>query len=158
MRTQSSTVKTSGKRATHCGEVFIVDDDEYFREILTSVVALEGFSVTAFEDGEAFLQRAVEKKPVCVFLDVVMPGRSGLQILKELHARDYDVPIFLTSARDDTAMVVDALKSGGQDFLRKPFDPYAAVLRVREAVEIWSRRENEGDGLERELGELPGAM
>jgi FixJ family two-component response regulator len=102
---------------------------------------LEGFPVTCFEDGETFLEKAGERIPVCLFLDVVMPGRSGLQILKELNARRYPAPIFLVSAQSDTALVVEALRNGGVDFLRKPFDPYTAVQRVRDAVEIWSIRD-----------------
>ena len=124
----------------HSNEIFVVDDDDCVRDILSSILSLEGFPVTCFEDGETFLEKASERIPVCLFLDVVMPGRSGLQILKELNARRYAAPIFLVSAQDDTALVVEALRSGGADFLRKPFDPYTAVQRVRDAVEIWNAR------------------
>src|ERR1039458_8650374 len=86
----------------HGGEIFIVDDDESTRDILKLILSLEGFPVTCFADGETFLKQASARIPVCVFLDVVMPGRSGIDILKELRTRHYEAPIFLISAQDDT--------------------------------------------------------
>ena len=124
----------------HGSEIFVVDDDDNMRELLEAILSLEGYPVTSFADGEIFLKTASTRIPLCLFLDVVMPGRSGIEVLKELAARRYEAPIFLISGRDDTAMVVDALKSGAQDFLHKPFDPYTAVQRVRDAVEFWGRR------------------
>jgi FixJ family two-component response regulator len=127
-------------------EIFIVDDDGDMRRLLGAILSLEGYPVTSFADGETFLRAAGSRTPVCLFLDVVMPGRSGIEVLKELAARGYEAPIFLISGRGDTPMVVDALKSGARDFLRKPFDPYAAVERVRDAVELWARRDEEQNG------------
>jgi FixJ family two-component response regulator len=122
-------------------EIFIVDDDGDMRQLLGAILSLEGYPVTSFADGETFLRAAGSRTPICLFLDVVMPGRSGIEVLKELAARRYAAPIFLISGRGDTPMVVDALKSGARDFLRKPFDPYAAVERVRDAVDLWARRD-----------------
>ena len=121
-------------------EIFIVDDNEEYRELLAAILELEGFQVTVFPEGTSFLREAFSRVPVCVFLDVVMPGPSGLDILKKLNARNYEAPIFLISAKRDSPVVVQAMKNGAQDFIEKPFDPYTAVLRVRDAVEIWGRR------------------
>ena|ERR1700722_2911899 len=121
-------------------EIFIVDDNEEYRELLAAILELEGFQVTVFPEGTSFLREISSRIPVCVFLDIVMPGPSGLQILKKLNADSYPAPIYLISARRDSPMVVEAMKNGAQDFIGKPFDPYTAVLRVREAVEIWDRR------------------
>jgi two-component system, LuxR family, response regulator FixJ len=121
-------------------EIFIVDDNEEYRELLSAILALEGFQVTGFPEGASFLKEATSRVPVCVFLDIVMPGLSGLDILKKLNAKNFAAPIFLISARRDSPAVVEAMKNGAQDFIEKPFDPYTAVLRVREAVELWGRR------------------
>ena len=121
-------------------EIFVVDDNEEYRELLAAVLELEGFQVTVFPEGASFLREASSRIPVCVFLDVIMPGPSGLDVLKKLKAKHYAAPIFLISARGDSPAVVEAMKNGAQDFIEKPFDPYTAVLRVRDAVEIWSRR------------------
>jgi FixJ family two-component response regulator len=121
-------------------EIFIVDDNEEYSELLAAILELEGFQVTVFPEGNSFLREASSRVPVCVFLDVVMPGPSGLEVLKKLNARNYASPIFLISARRDGPAVVEGMKNGALDFIEKPFDPYTAVLRVREAVEIWGRR------------------
>jgi FixJ family two-component response regulator len=121
-------------------EIFVVDDNEGYRELLAGILELEGFDVSAFPEGTSFLKQASSRVPVCVFLDIVMPGPSGLDVLKKLNERSYAAPIFLISARNDSAAVVEGMKYGAQDFIEKPFDPYTAVLRVRDAVDIWSRR------------------
>jgi two-component system response regulator FixJ len=122
-------------------EIFVVDDDQDMRDILTASLMPEGFPVTSFEDGDSFLRAASSRVPLCVFLDVVMPKRSGLEILQELRARQYWTPIFLVSAREDAQMVVEAMKNGAHDYIKKPFDRHAPALRVRDAVEVWSCRE-----------------
>jgi FixJ family two-component response regulator len=76
-------------------------------------LAAQGFPVKTFEDGDAFLQATTERVPICVFLDVVMPRRSGLEILREFRARRYWTPVFLTSARDDVQTVVEGMKNLG---------------------------------------------
>jgi FixJ family two-component response regulator len=122
-------------------EIFIVDDDEDVRDLLTAALAPEGFPVTAFQDGDSFLRATETRVPICIFLDVVMPKRSGLEVLKELRARHYWTPIFLISARDDTQVVLEAMKNGAHDYIRKPFDRAAPGLRVRDAIEVWSSRD-----------------
>jgi hypothetical protein len=62
-----------------------------------------------------------------------MPGRSGIDILKELDAQRYDAPIFIISAQGDIPLAVDAIKHGAFDFIEKPFAPGAVVERVRAA-------------------------
>jgi FixJ family two-component response regulator len=123
-------------------EIFVVDDDEDMRDLLAASLAPEGFPVTCFEDGDAFLKAASTRVPICVFLDVVMPRRSGLDILKELRARQYWTPIFLITARDEIQMVIEAMKNGAYDYIRKPFDQRAPGLRVRDAIEVWANRDH----------------
>jgi two-component system, LuxR family, response regulator FixJ len=145
-RLESKMVETIGRIAEPgqdfkpINEIFIVDDNDEYRELLSAILSLEGFQVTGFPDGASFLKTAASRIPLCVFLDIVMPGPSGLDILKRLNAADYASPIFLISARRDSPAIVEAMKNGAHDFIEKPFDPYTAVLRVREAVEHWGRR------------------
>jgi FixJ family two-component response regulator len=135
------------------GEIFVVDDDEDMRDLLAAALAPEGFPVTSFADGDSFLKAAGTRVPVCVFLDVVMPKRSGLEVLKELRARQYWTPIILISARDDAQMVVEAMKNGAHDNIRKPFDRFAPGLRVRDAIEVWSSRDQRKTTLDVRQGE-----
>ncbi|MGP0090644.1 MAG: response regulator transcription factor [Xanthobacteraceae bacterium] len=125
-------------------EIFVVDDNEDWREILAAVLELEGYRVTGFSEGQSFLKEAARRTPICVFLDVVMPGPSGLELLRELNETAYAAPIFLVSARADAPVVIEGLSNGARDFIEKPFDPYTAVLLVRDAVDIWTRRAERG--------------
>ena len=68
-------------------EIFIVDDDPAVRDALSVVFTLEGFHVSGFAEGNSFLTAARARTPACIILDVHMPGRSGLDILKELNAQ-----------------------------------------------------------------------
>jgi FixJ family two-component response regulator len=131
----------SNQHVKPANEIFIVDDDEDVRDLLAASLEPEGFPITTFEDGDSFLKAASTRVPICVFLDVVMPRRSGLEVLKELRARQYWTPIFLITARDDTQVVLEAMKNGAHDYIKKPFDRFAPGLRVRDAIEVWSSRD-----------------
>jgi FixJ family two-component response regulator len=143
------------KNIEHSGDIFVVDDDASIRDILTLILSLEGFPVTTFADGETFLKRAHEKIPICVFLDIFLPKQSGFHILRELNALQFKAPVFLISARDDTSIVVEGIKIGAHDFLRKPFDPYSAVQRVRDAIEVWNTRNHVPNRSESEAWKFP---
>jgi two-component system, LuxR family, response regulator FixJ len=69
---------------------------------------------------------------------------SGLELLKKLKEESYAAPIFLVSARADEPVVMEGMSNGALGFIEKPFDPYTAVLRVRDAVDIWARRAENG--------------
>src|SRR5258708_25767599 len=91
------------------GEIFIVDDDAAVRETLAIVFTSAGYDVVGFAEGAALLAAVKARSPVCIILDVHIPGKSGLDILKQLDAQDYPVPIFILSRRGDIAMAVDAI-------------------------------------------------
>lgn len=114
--------------------VCVVDDDEVIRDVLTAVFDAEGFRVQAFENGEAFLAHRFVEPPACVLLDVLMPGRSGLDVLKALNAGGSGSPVIMISGSADIPMAVDAIRHGALDFIEKPFDPESIVQRVREAL------------------------
>lgn len=128
------------------GEIFIVDDDQAVRDALSVVFSLEGYRVTSFGEGTSFLEAAHLITPACILLDVHMPGLSGLDVLKKLNAQHYAAPIFIISGQADIPMAVDAIKHGALDFIEKPFDANTVVARVREAIEVWVRRAENGYG------------
>jgi FixJ family two-component response regulator len=132
------------ERTSPRGEVFVVDDDPSVCEALSVVFELEGFEVTGFAEGGAFLALARARIPSCILLDVHMPGRSGIDILKELDAQHYGAPIFMISAAGDIPIAVEAIKNGAFDFIEKPFDLDALVARVCAAIDAWARRGRAG--------------
>ena len=138
------------------GEIFIVDDDATVRDALSVVFSLEGYHVSGFADGNSFLAAARARAPACVILDVHMPGRSGLDILKELNAQHYEAPIFIISGKADIPMAVDAIKNGARDFIEKPFDASTVVASVRGAIAAVARRGGEGEANGLPAVEFPG--
>src|ERR1700744_584063 len=123
------------------GEIFVVDDDPAVRETLSIVLSMGGYEVICFADGAALLVVARTRIPSCILLDVHIPGKSGLDILKELHGEDYPEPIFIISGQGDIAMAVSAIKSGALDFIEKPFRGNEIVARLNEAIEAYVRRQ-----------------
>jgi FixJ family two-component response regulator len=122
------------------GEIFIVDDDADVRTVLSAVFSRNGYAVTALADGAALIEAARGHTPACILLDVYMPGRSGLDILKELNADEYGAPILMMSGQGDIPMAVEALRNGALDFIEKPFDSETVLGRVQDAISAWVRR------------------
>jgi FixJ family two-component response regulator len=122
------------------GEIFVVDDDPAVRETLSVVLSAGGYQVICFADGAALLAVARTRTPACILLDVHIPGKSGLDILKELHGEDYPAPIFMISGMGDIAMAVTAIKNGALDFIEKPFRGSDIVTRLNEAIGAYARR------------------
>src|SRR6202012_3464710 len=121
------------------GEIFVVDDDPAVRDTLSMVLSAGGYQVICFADGAALLDVVRGRTPAAILLDVHIPGKSGLDILKELHGEDYPAPIFMISGQGDIAMAVSAIKSGAIDFIEKPFRGSDIVMRGREAVAAYAR-------------------
>ena len=123
------------------GEIFVVDDDPAVRDTLSMVLATAGYHVICFAEGAALLSVARTRIPACILLDVHIPGKSGLDILKELRGEDYPAPIFMISGQGDIAMAVSAIKHGALDFIEKPFRGSEIVARLNEAIAAYVRRQ-----------------
>ena len=119
--------------------LYIVDDDPAVRDALSVVFEAEGFAIEAFSDGDKFIDSASRKHPAVVLLDVHMPGRSDIEILKALNAEEYPAPIFIISGQGDIPMAVEAIRNGAYDFIEKPFTADAVVQRVEEAISASNR-------------------
>src|ERR1700677_310918 len=92
-------------------EIFIVDDEPLIVNLLHEVFSSEGYQVTTFNDGESFNTVARSRAPpACIVLDFLMPGRSGLDILKDIDAHNYAAPIIVISGMVSISMAVDAIK------------------------------------------------
>lgn len=129
------------------GNIYIVDDDDAFRDSLEWLLSGHKFDVTAFANGAAFLEfaKALPKTLPkqsdarvsprrCVILDVRMPDLSGLQVQEQLQAMALDLPIIFVTAHGDVPMAVEAIKRGALDFIEKPFDDALLVARVEAAL------------------------
>ena len=131
------------EQANSRGEIFVVDDDPAVRDTLSMVLSAGGYEVICFADGAALLAVARSRTPACILLDVHIPGKSGLDILRELHGEDYPAPIFMISGQGDIPMAVNAIKYGALDFIEKPFRGSEIVARLNEAIGAFARRQKE---------------
>ncbi len=129
------------------GEIFVVDDDPAVRDTLSLVLSAAGYQVICFADGAALLAVARSRTPAAILLDVHIPGKSGLDILRDLHGEDYPAPIFMISGQGDIAMAVSAIKNGALDFIEKPFRGSEIVARLDEAIGAYARRQARGSSI-----------
>jgi FixJ family two-component response regulator len=138
------------------GEIFVVDDDAAIRDLLNMLFTRRGFKVAGFADGSSLIAAMRTQSPACILLDVHIPGKSGLDILKELTARNHPAPVIIISGKGDIAMAVDAIKSGALDFIEKPFSGSDVVARVEEALAADAKRKAAGRGEPKQQYYFPG--
>ena len=140
-------------------DIFVVDDDATVRDALSVVFTLAGYRVTMFSEGETFVAAARVARfgaPAAVLLDLHMPGKTGLALLREIDAQHFPAPIFIISGDGDIAYAVEAVKNGAFDYIVKPFDARAIVARVSSAIGLFAKRHGEGIGSGGPLYEFPG--
>jgi two-component system response regulator FixJ len=114
--------------------VCIVDDDANVRDALSLLMSTAGHHTRAFPDAETFLDAAGLGGPICVLLDVRLPGLSGLELLGRLADRKDKVAVIIITGHGDIPMAVDAMKSGAFHFVEKPFDPEGLLESVADAL------------------------
>lgn len=102
--------------------VLIADDDPSLRELLAQYLQAEGLAITQAGSGRAALARIHESPPDLVFLDVEMPGKTGLDVLAAIREIHVDAAVIITTAYGSEDIVAEALRRGADDYLRKPFD------------------------------------
>jgi DNA-binding NtrC family response regulator len=119
--------------------VLIVDDDPTQRRLLQAVVEKSGFSVLQAGDGDTAIAMATgadAAKVDVVLLDLVMPGRDGMDVLTELAKHRPEMPVIVLTAKGSIEAVVNAMKTGARDFVVKPAAPERIVVSIRNALEM----------------------
>lgn len=112
------------------GRVLVVDDDAALAEMLTIVLRQEGFDSRMVTRGDDALDQFRDYRPDIVLLDLMLPGKDGIDVCKEIRAES-GVPIVMLTAKGDTVDVVVGLESGADDYVVKPFKPKELVARIR---------------------------
>jgi FixJ family two-component response regulator len=120
------------------GEIYIVDHDPVVRDMLSIALSREGYDVVCFADGPSLMAAARSRVPACVLIELNIPGKSGLDVLKELHADNYPAPILMVSGEGNIATAVDAVKHGAFDFIEKPLRGPDLVARLTAAIDSLS--------------------
>src|SRR5258708_27653482 len=101
--------------------VLVIDDDPEFRDSVVRLLRTVGLPARQFSSVPDFLKADLPDGPTCLVLDVRLPGRSGLELQRDLVAANRPVPIIFITAHADVPMTVQAMKGGAIEFLTKPF-------------------------------------
>ena len=110
--------------------VLIIDDDDKLRALLREYLEGYGYSVVEQPDGLIANQFIRERNPGIVILDIMLPGKNGLEILKDLR-RDFAVPVIMLTAKGEDADRIVGLELGADDYLPKPFNPRELLARIK---------------------------
>ncbi len=117
--------------------VLVVDDDPTQRRLIQAVLEREGFAVSHAENGDAAMAHLASGAPVdVVLLDLVMPGLSGQDTLKEMRARSFTQPVIVLTASGGVDTVVKAMQAGATDFFIKPASPERITVSIRNALSM----------------------
>jgi RNA polymerase sigma factor (sigma-70 family) len=101
--------------------VLVIDDDPEFRDSVARLLRTVRLETRQFSSVSDFLKSDPPGGPTCLVLDVRMPGRSGLELQRDLAAMNRQLPIIFITAHADVPMTVQAMKGGAMEFLTKPF-------------------------------------
>ena len=112
------------------GRVLVVDDDTALSEMIGIVLRGEGLEPSFCADGDAALEAFRLHRPDLVLLDLMLPGKDGIEVCRPIRAES-GVPIVMLTAKSDTVDIVLGLESGADDYVPKPFKPKELVARVR---------------------------
>lgn len=118
--------------------VLIVDDDVPLCRLLLERLTPEGFTIEAVHDGPHGLERALLMDHALVVLDLMLPGMSGLEVLRRLRARS-PVPVLILTARGEDVDRILGLEIGADDYVSKPFNPRELIARIRAILRRTSR-------------------
>ena len=111
-------------------KVLIVDDDEKLRQMLKEYLETYGCRIALRPDGLDILEAIRQEEPDIVILDIMLPGRDGLEVLKEIRSAG-STPVIMLTARGEHADRIVGLELGADDYLPKPFNPRELLARIK---------------------------
>lgn len=115
--------------------VLFVDDEDALRRAAAQTLELAGLSVDCFDRAEPALAAITRDVPAVVVSDIRMPGKSGVELMREALQRDCDLPVILVTGHGDVDLAVRSMRDGAYDFIEKPYDPERLVETVRRAMD-----------------------
>src|SRR5258708_13766747 len=136
--------------ATSRGNILVIDDEPDIRESLEILLPAEGYGVELAPNATEGLKRVEASAFDLILLDLMMPDKSGMQVLEEIRGRDRETPIFLITAYGSVEVAVNALKRGASDYFSKPWDNEKLLIEIDRMI---AKRQ-----LERENTELKRAL
>ena len=111
-------------------KILVIDDDNALREMVGIVLESEGFEVSYHDAGSGALDKFKSSQPDLVLLDVMLPGKDGIEVCREIRGIS-GTPIIMLTAKTESDDVVRGLEAGADDYVVKPFDPGVLTARIR---------------------------
>src|SRR5208283_678644 len=130
-----SNSQQSGKASMSKGSILVIDDESEIREGLELLLRTEGYLVSSAETALSGLSRLEERPFDLMLLDVSLPDRNGIELLRDVHRQDPHLPIVLITAYGSIEMARAAFKSGAMDYITKPWSNDELLAQVAQAVE-----------------------
>jgi two-component system nitrogen regulation response regulator NtrX len=121
--------------SSYRASILVVDDEAAIRDSLHMILEYEGYRVEEAANGSQALSKVAERAPDAIVLDIKMPEMDGLEFLKALRERGYEMPVLMISGHADVATAVEATRRGAFDFFEKPLQRERVLLSLRNAVE-----------------------
>ncbi|SFG55396.1 two component transcriptional regulator, winged helix family [Desulfotomaculum arcticum] len=118
--------------------ILIIEDDLHIAELERDYLQLNGFKADIVQDGAQGLKRALAGNYDVIIVDLMLPGKDGYEIIKEIRAR-LDVPMMVISAKDEDINKIRGLEYGADDYLTKPFSPGELVARIKSHIRRYER-------------------
>lgn len=116
--------------------ILIIEDEEDIRELIRYTLDREGFGVSEVGTGEEGLRSAADRNPDLVLLDLMLPGKDGLSVCRELKGGEAtrNIPVIMVTARGEESDIVAGLELGAEDYVVKPFSPKVLAARIRSVL------------------------
>jgi len=121
----------SEKVVLQMNQILVVDDDEYIRELVCTLLRNEGYSIVEAADGREALKRLGEEEVDLCVLDIMMPKMDGFEFCKTARKYYKDLPVLMLTAKSDLSQKVKGFDLGCDDYLTKPFEGAELIVRVR---------------------------
>ena len=130
--------------------ILVIDDEESIRDLLKDFLEAKGFQIVLASDGESGLKLLTEDSFALFLLDLMMPGMSGLDVLRERAARKIDVPSIVITAHATVQTAVEAVKLGAFEYITKPFNLDELYMVIKKTLDV-SNLQEENTSLKKEL-------
>ncbi|GHV13389.1 DNA-binding response regulator [Fibrobacterales bacterium] len=131
-------------------KILIIEDDKAMADIERDFLEINGFEVVHESDGVKGIEQAVKGKFNLILLDLMLPGRDGFEICRQIRTK-IDIPILMVTARIDDSSKVRGLGLGADDYITKPFSPTELVARVKSHIARYERLKGDGKGSDAEI-------
>ena len=129
-------------------KVLYVEDEIFLAKIVSETLQSRGYDVVMESDGGKVLSKFEAAKPDVCILDVMLPNKDGFTIADEIRDRDADVPIIFLTAKSNVSDVVNGFKTGGNDYIRKPFSMEELIVRIENVLK---KKQGPAEGIAEEV-------